>query len=134
MVLKRHGLTIGIERVDHEVYISIKAVGTLTHEDYKTITPMVDGALAKVEHPKANILFDATELEGWELRAAWDDLKLGLKHGSEFEKIAICGNKRWLQVAAKIGEWFVSGDVKYFDDVVDALEWLANTHSSDITS
>ena len=126
MLLKTHGLTIGIERVDQYAFISLKAVGTLTHEDYLTITPLIDGALEKVDHPKVDLLFDATQLDGWELRAAWDDLKLGLKHGSEFQKVAVCGNKRWLQVAAKIGGWFVSDDVKYFDDIQDALEWIAN--------
>jgi len=29
-----------------------------------------------------------TELQGWELRAAWDDFKIGLKHGGDFEKVA----------------------------------------------
>ncbi|NVK39473.1 MAG: STAS/SEC14 domain-containing protein [Gammaproteobacteria bacterium] len=125
MTLKRHGLSIGIDRIGDQFFISLKAVGTLTHDDYKLITPLLDGALAKVAHPKVNVLLDALDLEGWELRAAWDDFKLGLKHGNEFEKIAICGNKRWLQVAAKMGSWFTSGDVKYFDDINDAMEWLA---------
>jgi hypothetical protein len=127
MILKKHGLTIGIERVNTNIFISLKAVGTLEHADYLTITPLIEGALEKVEQAKVDLLFDAIELDGWELRAAWDDLKLGLKHGSEFDKVAICGNKRWLQVAAKIGNWFVSGDVKYFDDIEDALEWIADS-------
>ncbi len=125
MMIKRHGLSIGIDRVGEEFFISLKAVGTLTHGDYELITPMIDAALAEVAHPKVNVLLDAIELDGWELRAAWDDFKLGLKHGNDFDKIAICGNKRWLQVAAKMGNWFTSGDVKYFDDINDALEWLA---------
>lgn len=128
-MLIKHGLTIGIERVDSYVFISLKAVGTLTHQDYLAITPLIDGALNKIEKPHADLLFDATELDGWELRAAWDDFKLGLKHGDEFQKVAICGNKRWLQVAAKIGTWFISGDVKYFDDVQEALEWLTDSNS-----
>lgn len=127
MVLKTHGLTIGIERVDSDIFISLKAVGTLTHQDYLTITPLIERALDAVEHPNVDLLFDATELDGWELRAAWDDLKLGLKHGNAFQNVAICGNKRWLQVAAKIGSWFTSGDVKYFDDIQDALQWITNT-------
>lgn len=85
---------------------------------------MIDSALAGIEQPEIRALVDATELEGWEARAAWDDFKLGLKHGNEFVKIAIYGNKRWQDMAAKIGSWFISGEMKYFEDEDEAIEWL----------
>lgn len=122
----KHGLSIGIERIDNEFFLSLKAVGTLTHSDYEVITPLIDSALAQVKHPKVNVLVDGTELEGWELRAAWDDFKLGLKHNNEFEKIAIYGNKNWQKITAKIGAWFLSGEIKYFDNLDDALIWINN--------
>ena len=124
MSFKKHGITIGIERVDQNIFMSMKAVGKLTHADYEIITPMLDSALDGVKEPKVKVLMDGTELEGWEVRAAWDDFKLGLKHGNEFSKIAIYGNKNWQEIAAKIGSWFISGEVKYFDNSDDALEWL----------
>jgi len=102
----------------------MKAVGKLTHEDYQTITPMIDSALAEVKQPKVKAIIDGTELEGWEVRAAWDDFKIGLKHGNEFEKIAIYGNKNWQEISAKVGSWFISGEVKYFENIDDALSWL----------
>lgn len=124
MTIKRHGLSIGIERIDNAFFLSLKAIGKLTHEDYETIVPMIDSALEGVKDPRINVLIDGTELEGWELRAAWDDLKLGLKHGSQFEKIAIVGNKKWQEYSAKMGSWFISGEVEYFETESDALEWL----------
>ncbi|NOQ15806.1 MAG: STAS/SEC14 domain-containing protein, partial [Methyloprofundus sp.] len=101
-----------------------KAVGKLTHADYEIINPMIDSALAGISAPRIKALVDGTELEGWELRAAWDDFQLGLKHGSEFDKIAIYGNKKWQEYTAKIGSWFISGDVKFFQDYDAALQWL----------
>jgi len=124
MTVTRHGLSIGIERVDQNFFLSLKAVGKLTHQDYKVITPMIDAALKKVSSPKIRAIFDVTEMQGWELRAAWDDFELGLKHGSEFEKIALYGSKHWQEVAAKIGSWFVSGEIKYFEEYQQALAWL----------
>lgn len=124
MTIKRHGLSIGIERIDESFFLSLKAIGKLTHEDYETIVPMIDSALDGVKDPKINAIIDGTELEGWELRAAWDDFKLGLKHGSEFQKIAIVGNKTWQEYTAKMGSWFISGEVKYFETESDALDWL----------
>lgn len=126
MQFKRHGMTIGIERINKRFFISIKVIGKLTHEDYATITPLIDRSLEAVEEPLADVLLDATELEGWELRALWDDFRLGLKHGSQFNKIAIVGNKRWQDMAARLGSWFVSGEVDYFEDFDAALAWLDN--------
>ena len=93
MTIIRHGLSIGIERVDNDFFLSLKVSGKLTHKDYEKITPMIDAALEGIEEPKIKAYIDGSEFEGWELRAAWDDLKLGLKHGGEFEKIAIFGKQ-----------------------------------------
>ena len=89
MKVIRHGFSVGIERIEAHFYLSLKAVGKLTHEDYETITPLIDSALEKVGDPVVNIYFDASEFEGWEARAAWDDFKLGLQYGKEIRKIAI---------------------------------------------
>ncbi|UTM59259.1 STAS/SEC14 domain-containing protein [Photobacterium sp. CCB-ST2H9] len=119
-----HGLFFEVDRHDDNFFMELKAVGKLTHEDYEQITPLIDEALAGVEHPKVNVYFDGSEFEGWELKAAWDDLKLGLKHGKKFHRIAIYGDKKWIDVMAKVGSWFISGEVKCFDTPVDALAWL----------
>lgn len=124
MKFKRHGLSVGIERTGEHFFLFLKAQGKLTHEDYKTIIPMIDSALAEIKAPKVKALVDGSELEGWEARAAWDDFKLGLKHGNEFEKIAIYGNKQWQEILAKIGSWFISGEVRYFEGEGDAIAWL----------
>lgn len=122
--IERHGLSIGIERINNHFFLTLKAIGKLTHEDYLTITPMLESALEGVKTPKIKVFFDASELKGWEVRAAWDDFKLGMKHSKEFEKIAILGNKQWQELAAKIGSWFISGESKYFEDTKEALNWL----------
>lgn len=124
MKIQRHALSIGIDRIDDHVFISLKAQGKLTHDDYQTITPMIDAALATVTHRDVKVLFDATELEGWELRAAWDDFNLALKHGNQFAKIAIFGHKRWQDNITKIGSWFIAGDVKFFETEGEAVAWL----------
>jgi len=124
MTQYRHGISIGIERINNDVFLSLKAIGKLTHEDYQTIVPMIEAALAQVKHPIINVFVDGSEFDGWELRAAWDDLKLGLKHKREFSKVAIYGNKKWQERIAKVGSWFISGEVKFFENSDDALQWL----------
>lgn len=124
MSVTRHGLSIGIERIGNEFFLSLKATGKLSHADYLIINPMIDSALQGVKDSDIKAFIDGSELQGWELRAAWDDFKLGLKHGNEFSKIAIFGNKKWQEYTAKIGSWFISGEVKYFEDSDQALAWL----------
>ncbi|WP_428774937.1 STAS/SEC14 domain-containing protein [Vibrio sp.] len=124
MTNQKHGFSVGIDRIDDHFFLSFKAVGTLTHHDYQTMVPMVENALAAVTEPRINVFFDATELEGFELRAAWDDVRFGLKHGAEFERIALLGNKRWQELAAKLGGWFTSGEVEFFDNYDEAISWL----------
>ena len=124
MKIIRHGLSIGIEKVNDEFFLSLKATGKLTHEDYEKINPMIDSALEGVKDPNIKFFIDGSKFEGWELKAAWDDFKLGLKHGNDFDKIAIFGNKKWPEYTAKVGSWLILGEVKYFDDADEALTWL----------
>tara|TARA_Y100000034_G_C6774739_1_gene345838 strand:- start:363 stop:758 length:396 start_codon:yes stop_codon:yes gene_type:complete len=124
MTIVKHGLNLGIERIDSQFYLTLKAIGTLTHEDYQVITPLVDSALAEVQQPKISALVDITELQGWEMQAAWEDFKFGLKHGNEFEKIALVGNKSWQEWAAKIGTWFIAGEIKFFEQSDIAISWI----------
>ncbi len=124
MAISRHGLSIGMERSGSDFYMTLTAIGKLTHEDYEVITPFIDSAVAGVKDPAIKMLFDAREMEGWEARAAWDDFKLGVKHGREFNTIAIVGNKRWQEMAAKLGSWFIAGEARFFDEIDEALDWL----------
>jgi len=124
MAILKHGISIGIRRIDNEFYMTLVVVGKLTHEDYKTLTPMIGSALEGVTAPKIKMLVDVTQLEGWELRAAWDDFKIGLKHGNQFERIAMVGNKPWQEWAAKVAGWFTSAKIEYFEDEVAAITWL----------
>ena len=118
------GVYIDIEQEHSRVYLWLTMKGKLTHDDYLDITPKLESALEGIVEPKIYALVDITELDGWTLHAAWDDLRLGLKHGSEFEKIAIIGNKDWQQMLGKVGSWFVDGEVRYFGDKASASSWL----------
>ncbi len=124
MRAREHGFSVGIHRVNETFFLRLKPVGKLTHADYGVIIPLLENALEGVKEPKIKALIDGTEFEGWELRAAWDDFKMGVTHAKEFEKVAIVGNKPWEKVVAKIGHWFISGEARYFENSQDAMAWL----------
>lgn len=124
MTNKKHGITIGLERINAEIFVYLKATGKLTHADYSIIAPMLDRALETVTAPEVKVLVDAREFEGWELRAAWDDFKLGLRHGNQFSHIAIVGSVRWLRAASAMAGWFLCGEVQFFEEPEEAIAWL----------
>ncbi|XOV79723.1 MAG: STAS/SEC14 domain-containing protein [Aestuariibacter sp.] len=119
-----HGISLGIESHDEQIHLYFKAVGKLTHNDFDIMVPMLESTLGEVREPRVKALFDCTEFKGWELQAAWDDFKLGLRHGNAFAKIAIFGDKPWHKTVSKVANWFTSGKVQYFENVTEARAWL----------
>ncbi|WP_434565672.1 STAS/SEC14 domain-containing protein [Vibrio chagasii] len=126
MSIERHGISVGIERVSGETIIVFKAKGKLTHDDYQAMIPILKTTIKEIDSSALKMMVDISTLTGWELRAAWDDFKLGLELNSKIGKIAICGDKSWQELASKVGSWFVSGDIKSFEDHDSAIEWLVD--------
>ncbi|MFM2627902.1 STAS/SEC14 domain-containing protein [Vibrio chagasii] len=126
MSIERHGISVGIERVSGETIIVFKAKGKLTHDDYQAMIPILKTTIKEIDSSALKMLVDISTLTDWELRAAWDDFKLGLELNSKIDKIAICGDKSWQELASKVGSWFVSGDIKSFEEHDPAIEWLVD--------
>ena len=119
-----HGISVDVDRVDGQIFLECTAIGTLTHADYEKIMPVLDEALEGIEEPVVNAYIDGANFEGWELHAAWDELNLGVKHGRKMKKVAFYGTSHWQEVMSKVGNWFIAGEFRYFDEPLDALSWL----------
>ncbi len=130
--MKTKALTVGIGRVGDELVLRMNIHGKLTHEDYEAFIPVIENALVGIKEPKIKALIDARDFDGWESKAAWDDLKFGIKHAKEFTKIAWVGNKKWQKYMVKISDWFswlTGAEMEYFENIEDANEWLAQEGS-----
>jgi len=121
---KEHGISVGISRVDEFFLVKVKIVGTVTHSDYKKMIPMLRYTVRNSINPKVKVFIDATEFSGWELRAAWDDFKYSMEFKELFTKVAYVGTKTWEEFGVKIGGWFINGDIKFFNSIDDAYDWL----------
>jgi hypothetical protein len=126
MSVTRRGLSIGVCCIEGKAFVEMRAIGKLTHEDYQTITPMIEDAIAASDDNCVDVLADLREFEGWEARAAWDDFKLGIKHRKSWGRIALVGSKKWEQLAAKVAGWFIGGETKFFEDIDAALQWIGS--------
>ncbi len=119
-----HGITLGIENLENDYILIVKVKGKLTHVDYQKIIPLIDGAASGIHYPDLKVLVDISGFEGWEWHAAWDDLVIGLKHGTKFGKMALYGHKDWQEFASKVATWVITGEVKAFEDYDEAMRWL----------
>jgi hypothetical protein len=102
--------------------------GWLHDEDYKTFVPQVESVLAN--KGKARLLVQFYQFRGWDPHAAWDDMKFGMEHYGDIERIAMVGDRKWEEYMSKLCKFFTKADVKYFDTsyIEKAWAWLGEDH------
>lgn len=111
-----------------DTMLAVRASGSLTHEDYQGLfIPELNACIEKNGKARALLYLDEN-FSGWELEAAWDDAKFGIQHHDDFIKLAIVGGPDWVEWSVKVGEFFISGEVKTFDidQLQEALQWVKN--------
>lgn len=98
--------------------------GKLHDEDYRIFVPAVEAAAAAEARLRLFARFE--DFHGWDLHAAWDDFKFGVKHYGSFERIALVGEQRWQEWMAVFCKPFTRAEVRYFtaDDDAAAWAWL----------
>lgn len=103
----------------------VEASAKLTTKDYEEVfIPELDRLIG--EFGKIRVVFYLDEsFEGWELGAMWDDAKFGLKHKSDFERIAMVGGPKWVAWFSNLGSHFMPGAMKSFEasELAEAIAW-----------
>jgi hypothetical protein len=106
--------------------IGFKISGKVTAEDYDTLLPKLDEAIAA--HGKINLLVLMEDFEGWVgFDAAKADFKFGTHQYRQVEKAAFVSDKKWLEWSVKIMDPFTSRTVeKNFepDQLEEAWAWI----------
>lgn len=116
---------IEILSIDYEDTVAIKMSGELTAKDYEPVVTLMEDMMKK--KGKINLYCEIEGLEEVEQSAIWKDLKFDLRHFNDFQKVALVGDKQWLEWGAKFARPFTSAAVKFFDnsEKSEALNWLA---------
>ncbi|HKJ82848.1 MAG TPA: STAS/SEC14 domain-containing protein [Mariprofundaceae bacterium] len=117
-----------IERISDlpEYVLGFRASGTITAEDYESVViPAVEEMFSRQQ--RIRLLYHlGEEVEGFEAAAMWDDTKLGLKHFSGWERLAIVSDIAWLRVVIKAFGLTMPGQVRIFhnDEMPKAVRWI----------
>lgn len=105
-----------------EIHLS----GKLSARDYQdTLIPAIDQALA--EHDRIRLLaVIGPGFEGYTPKAAWADTKLGLRHWTGFDRIAVVTDADWIETMVDILGFAMPGPVETFDldELDEARRWL----------
>jgi hypothetical protein len=118
-----------IERIEElpDNVLGFLAKGTVTAEDYESIImPAVEAQLER--EPKIRFLYVlGDEFEGFEAAAMWDDAKLGLKHLTDWEKIAVVTDVEWLRAALLVLCFTMAERIHVFSnaELAAAKDWIA---------
>jgi hypothetical protein len=107
--------------------LGISATEKITGADYETILiPALEKKLQT--NPKLRMLYHiATDFEGFEFSAIWDDAKLGMQHLSEWDRVALVSDHNIINSSVKFFVHLIKAQIKIFKgaELDEAKEWIA---------
>jgi stage II sporulation SpoAA-like protein len=118
-------MPIKLTELKDATVLEVTASGKLTDEDYQQrFIPEIERLTQ--QHRKIRLLFEMTQFHGWEPKAAWDDLKFGMNHRNDIERIAMVGDKKWQHWLSGFAKPSTAAKVRYFDqtDAGQARAWV----------
>jgi len=113
--------------------VGFTAHGEVTAEDYeRVIVPDLEAMFSLRE--KVRLLYHfAEDFSGFETRAMWDDAKLGLRHFSGFERVAVVSDVGWLNHAMPAISAIMPGEFRAYPNarLSEARAWLLEDLGTD---
>ena len=118
MIIQLNDLPAGV--------LGFRAHGQVTAHDYETVlVPDVEAAFAL--NRQLRVLFHvADDFTGFDAGAMWDDLKLGFRHISGWDRVALVTDVGWMRTMAKMFGFAIPGEFRLFADreLIDAKVWI----------
>jgi len=97
----------------HDQVVGLRVREKLTDRDYQSLVPYLEEAIQR--HGKLRLYWEMVDFKGWKPAALWQDVKFDVRHGGDFERIAMVGEKRWQEWVSQLIKPFTGAEVKYFD-------------------
>lgn len=110
-----------------EGVVAVVANGRLTRKDYDEIlVPAVEAAFRRRE--KARCYYEiGREFSGMDAGAVWEDFRVGIRHLSGWERIAVVTDIDWMRLAINAFRFLVPGETRIFpvSEAAEARRWIA---------
>lgn len=104
--------------------VAIQVIGTLDKTDYEVFGTQLDEMIR--QHGRIRLFIELVDFRGWTAGAAWEDVKLGVRHFSDIERIAVVGETRFQKGMTALAKPFTAAKLRYFDveNRADADAWI----------
>ena len=90
--------------------------------DFRELEAAVNNELRRA--PKLELLLDLTNMSGYTLDVAWEDIKFTRAHAHDFKRIAVVTSGEWISWLGWLPAAFTDAEIEHFDDASSALAWL----------
>ncbi len=110
-----------------ENVVAITAKGRITRQDYESVlAPAVNDVLKR--HGKIRLYYEiGAQYSGFDADAAWQDVRVGIEHWKDWERVAVVTDVDWIKQATRAFGFLLAGRVKVFGlaQTADARQWVA---------
>ena len=107
--------------------VAVSAKGKVTGEDYdKVLIPSIEERLKR--HQKIRVLYQlGKDFSGFSAVAMWEDAKVGIRHLTAFERIAVVSDVDWIIGAVKVFAFLIPCPLKIFrnEKLPEAIIWVS---------
>lgn len=110
-----------------ESVVAFAAKGKVTREDYeRVLIPAVEAAFRRSRRIRLYYEIGSQSI-AFEPGAMWEDTKLGVKHWSRWERMAVVTDAEWIRVVLNVFRFLVPGEVRIFamSEAAQARAWIA---------
>lgn len=109
--------------------LGFRLYGKVTGEDYDNVlSPAIDRAIEEFDRIKL-LMQIGPNFDGYNLDAAWDDARLGLRHWRGFDRVAVATDVGWVSTAVKAVSFMSPCPVQLFNlhQLDEARRWLGES-------
>jgi hypothetical protein len=109
-----------------EGVLGFEATGEIQASDYRDVLmPAVKAVWDRGDEVRIVLVFE--RWEGMSTGAAWEDLKVGMKNITKWERIALVTDLDWMITVASLFGWMTPGELKRFPVAqrAEAIAWAA---------
>jgi uncharacterized protein with gpF-like domain len=107
---------------DEKELLRVAVFGELTLADYKEFENAAAAGLKSA--PKIKLLMDLTQMTGFTLDVAWEEIKFTRAHTHDFQRIAVVTDNQWTSWLSWVSAAFTDAELRLFDEPVAANTWV----------